>query len=197
MFDYKYNISETFNGQFDTQQFDDWIRTNSTIEPLFLGVSTINDIISVYFSRELTQGEIEILETLIANYQYNPVETYEEPFKHIIKCGRTSSSSWTSVGAFIYSGTGASGFCGNLHQINGTSRVLGSTNNYQWRILDADNNKVIGTTTVCNNTTRQIIPLGDLSNIPSGKTIMNVQAIRIGGSDANEIDVESIEILYL
>ena len=68
---------------------------------------------------------------------------------------------------------------------------------YQFRLVNGNDNSIIGTSPVQNSSTSSnpdLVDLGILSNIPTVQTSITVQMQRVGGSNTDQIGIFCVHI---
>lgn len=104
---------------------------------------------------------------------------------------RNNTSSYGYVGRFVYFGDSDV----TIHSI----KVLGyktrpNINSYNLRVYDVSNNTVVAELTDLINDTPELMDMGEISNIPTAETIMELQLKQLGGGNA-EVEINQV-IIY-
>lgn len=102
----------------------------------------------------------------------------------------TSSSSYTVLARFIFPGTTNLGTINNIKII---SRRNSDASSYSARVWNFSNATQICEATGLTNTTRAIVNLGTLSNLPSSQSIFEVQLRRVGGDGRAYLHAVQVE----
>jgi hypothetical protein len=105
-----------------------------------------------------------------------------------IKFGQTTYAGL----AFIFQGTT---ILGDPSKIEVIARAKDPGKTGDLRVFDVDNNKVICELIGISNNTFQILDLGDLDNLPSSKTIWEIQG-RKAASSGTEIQIQFVHIEF-
>lgn len=133
----------------------------------------IHEKIKIIFTNELSQNEITLLETSIANYnppQYTHVISKNENVN--ITNNKTNNTIYSTISTYLYSSS--DDFIDKMKVI---SYMNTSTNNsyYKIRIYDITNDIVITESNELNNTNLEIIEFSDLEYNSTQDTILQIQ----------------------
>lgn len=99
---------------------------------------------------------------------------------------------WRTVGYIIFPGTD------NLNNINPNfALMVGNVNNNNWLVrITNENNTIIAQSTSISNTTKQIINLGNISNLPTNLSILKIEVYYLDLSDpTSQIELNSLLLL--
>jgi hypothetical protein len=105
----------------------------------------------------------------------------------------SSTGTYTTVGSFIYRGSAIVGTPTNIFI---TSFLSSGTGNYNIRLFDYSNLSIIATLNAQTNIIQNIFDMGTLSNIPSGQSLIEIQALVNTSIGSREVTILNLEIVY-
>lgn len=174
MTDYRlnYSVSSDFGGSINLSQFHQEIDDESGITTAFIGLTKDGDDIEIIFEEEPSSGEQTIITSLISSH----VPDFSKPrinfFPVFPESRKTKNSNYTTIATFEYPGSNKIGI---INYIDVFSKCKKNGETYDIRVINYENSDVLVESTGLNNTDYQTIDLGAITNIPSTKSILEIQ----------------------
>lgn len=189
---YNYSLSSDFGNNINQNQFHQEVLGATGISPTFYGITTTGDNIDVLFESNLDTNEQLILDNLVTSH----TPTYAKPFNNFFMVvpsnAKISNSVFTKIASFKFDG---SDNIGTIDYIQILSYKNTAITSYDIRAIDRSNSNVLASANFSNNTL-EINDLGTISNVPTDKTIIEIQCRQNGGSGNKYIVVEGINIYH-
>jgi len=192
MSSYIRSFSSDFNNKFDQYFLREQIQ-NSLIASTLLEITKTNDQIEITFENPLTGGDLTILDNLISIHDPTQFEKDKIPYNTLpVLSGNIKSDSlntWRLVSIYDFRGTNNNA---DIKYIDIISRCTNSNSDYDIRMINRSSGDIISTISGLNNTEFQIIDLGNISNLPGNRSVLEIH-IRIN-SNAGNVIVQNINI---
>lgn len=207
---YTFTISEDFpNGIVNRNKFEQEIIANINIPEELSHVDYHPhknlDRIDVVFEEELSSGSKTALDGDTSNpcggaiVAHDPVVTNIDKAPTMIqqidinKDSKTKNS-YKSLTRIIYYGSGS---IGDIISIEVVAYMADKVDSYDIKIVDKKNGSaVIAEKTGLTNTTDEIIDMGTISNLPTGKSRFEVQIKKNGNDKSAKVYLDTILIKY-
>lgn len=184
---YTKSIASDFGGNLDTSQLQTEIKSNGVITTPILRIDTNGDQVFIVFSDVLSNTEETALNTLITAHV--PAIKYTESMAIHTRSAFYVKTTYEDIATYIYNGSNTKGI---LKQILAVAYKDAAVTNYSIRIYNETNNTVIAEGTFTNST-KQMVNLTPLSNIPTTPSVFTVQAKKTGGTTKQYFYVELVE----
>ena len=150
-----------------------------------VGIKTL-DVVDIFFDSAISASEKTELDTLVSNHV--PVYIPELPYKMTIFPRKSSlnNKTYRRIGTDIFLGS-------SYAKAKAISHMDSGVTSYNIEIFNKDTHEILLETTLT-NTVEESVPLGVLSNVPTGQAQLEISAKKNGGG--GKIYIESVTICY-
>lgn len=184
-----------FVKHFNTQQLKQEIENSGIVSQCY-GISSVDNIVTVYFSIPLNSSDENILNTLFANHVpvYNnapPKNKYVSVYPSNLK--KQKKNAYTVVTNFNYRGSDS---IGSINYIEAISYMDSTVTNYKIRVVDKNTGNILVEKTGLNNTTPELVDLGTITNVPSVNSMLEIHVYKTGTKDTDFVYIDEILIYY-
>lgn len=183
---YNYSLSGDFSNGLRNDQLHFEIVSNIIITKTLEAINTHDDDVNIVFSSILTTSEKTELDNIISNHNPLPIVQFS-PLTRIFSFIPLSivSISYQTISTFLYNGVINEGAISKFI-------LYAKGQNYNIRIRDDTNNLTIAEETFT-NTSFSIIELTNISNLPIGQALFEIQVKKNNLLHANP-EVKTIQI---
>ena len=183
---YTKSITTDFGGNFDSSNLKDEVVNG--IAATLLRVDTLGDAVYIVFDAELTSGEEDTLtNTVIQNHSPSVAEVYTIAINNIIN-KQSTKSSYQRICTFVYEG---SILIGSIKQISGIAYIDSNATDYTILVEDVTNDQTLAEQTYTNKF-EDMIELSTITNVPTGKSKIEVSVKRTSSKNNAKVYVESL-----
>lgn len=194
-----YSLSgDTANGQFNTDELLVEIQADPTIVTATRTganggpTAQYGDDLSVWFTSDLSAGEITALDAVLAAHQGN--SPLDPKFTSSVDFPTTTTKSdvYTTVGNFGFAGSIEIGTPIAIRAVCGVT----SATSMDIRVRDVLNNTTVCETTAVTDTFPSVVDLGVINNIPSSAAALEIQIRRNAGSGNQKVSGSSLVLVF-
>jgi len=190
---YTKSLSTDFSGVLNSSQLHSQIKGNTLISSAnLIGINTSNDIVNIVFDTNLSVGDETMLDNIISNYNPDLSKPKKQFFTISGQSVKDKTNSYVLSRTFNYEGSDNIGI---INYIEIIAKKDVQVNNYNLRIINSSTGDILAEKIGLTNNNFQVIDLGDVSNIPLEKTILELQ-VKKSDNSSKEIKIESIIVYY-
>jgi hypothetical protein len=159
---------------------------NTLSDDFYLNIEATLDVV---FNKELITEQKKILDNIILGYIPPQQLTITSKTQNIVLSQNTimPTNTYTIIGNYFYTPPDDKSFIDYFKII---SSVNGNTN-YQIRVYDSLNDKILCESDIFNNTDLQILSIYNIVNLPINETLLEIHCI-VSGDNKCEVKLISI-----
>ncbi len=188
------SLEEDFNGNFQPEyfnQFTEYVNNsgqiNATMEYI---LSFSEDDIVCQFDGEVTPSEEILLKALASNFVYVEPIYYNSYDTFVPRQADFNLTSYQKVASYPYPGTTTAA---SIQALIVVSNKDSGVTNYTIRLEDVTHSLTICEATFTNNV-ETTNTLATISNLPSSKSIFEIQIKKTGGTGSDYAHIQSISV---
>lgn len=189
---YTYSLSSDFGGNLRISHLHLDVIAEAGITPTLTRIDMEGDNVDIVFDSALSAGEQTTLNNVVSAYTYVTPVNYDNTIKFNIKNRETSNTSYTREDTLIYEGSNNTG---DIKKILAVGYMDSGVTNFSIKINDKTNNNIIAENSFT-DTTESILELTPISNVPTERSILELQIKKTGGAGSKKCYVDSVT-LYL
>lgn len=186
---YTKSLAADFSGNLRSDQFHEEVEAELGIVPNILSVTVTADVVNITFDTALSAGEETTLDGLISAHTPDNSPDIIAEQTLIPTITKYSTTFYTRVLSYIYKPTQV------LEYIKVISYQDTPVTSYDITVSDVTNNNQIALANFV-NTSQQINDLGTLTNIPESEAIFEMYIRKTGGSENDNVHIESVVLYY-
>lgn len=184
-----------FVKSYNISQFEQEIR-NSGMVSQYYGISSVDNVVTLYFSIPLNSSDETILNTLFTDHvpvydNSPPKNKYVSVYPSNLK--KQKKTAYTVVTNFNYKGSNS---VGTINYIEVISYMDSTVTNYKIRVIDRNTGNILVEKTGLNNITPQLFDLGTITNVPSVNSMLEIHVYKNSTKDTDFVYIDEILIYY-
>jgi hypothetical protein len=175
MSSYNYSILGDFQGGLvNTEQLTNEVKA-SEISSTCIGITTVDDVMSISFSSSLSAPDIITLDSLVSNHVYVSPKSYTSLYQIFPRSITFNNMNvYKKICSVIYNGDDEL----PLTKISVVSQQENTSGSYCIRVYDSTSNKILAERTY-NNTEFELHDIINLTNIPTINSIIEIQGKKL------------------
>jgi len=186
---YKYSIANDFGGKLKSEQLQEEINASAIVTTLSY-INTEDDEVDIRFIEEISAQDLVILDNLVSNHLPTVSKTnYSSATPTISKI---KESTYSICGSFNYDPN----IMGVLNSMDIVSRCDDKIDEYYFRLVNINNDKIIFEAGPYSNQKFENIEINNLSNIPTVSSILELHVKADGSKKKKDEAVTINSILF-
>lgn len=187
------SLATNFSGNLKSAQFHKEILANvSIVSANLIGINKTADVIEILFDGVLSASDQTTLNGIIDLHSPDNSIPRNEHFTVTPKL-KNEEDEYEVSKVFVYRG---STNIGAINYIDLVSYMDSSITSYSARVVDRNTGLVIAEKTGMTNTEEQVQDLGTISNVPTDKTLLELQIKRTGGNKKKYVYAYQLVVYY-